>query len=106
MLHSDIELSKIPARFSSGKTLSHNAYICLQPSSAFITPKEKGQEEISRPDRRVEIENRPRRLRNPRKRSPNQKMTDGFQAQWDSYSKLQSPPAFILATPGGQEGTL
>jgi hypothetical protein len=40
-----------------------------------------------------------RHLRNPRKRSPNQKMTDGFQAQWDSYSKLQSPPPLNLMPP-------
>jgi uncharacterized membrane protein YeaQ/YmgE (transglycosylase-associated protein family) len=50
MLHSGIELSKIPARFSSYKIPSRNAYICFRPSSAFVTPKEKGQELVSRPD--------------------------------------------------------
>jgi hypothetical protein len=43
-LRSGIALSKIPARFSSGKTPSGNAYIWLRTFSAFVTPKEKGRE--------------------------------------------------------------
>ena len=71
MPHSGIELSKIPARFSSGKTLSRNAYIWLRPSSAFITPKEKkGQEEISRPEF-MSIRNRRADLRNSRRENGN-----------------------------------
>jgi hypothetical protein len=44
MTHSGIELSKIPARFSSSRIPSCIAYIWFRLSSAFITPKEKGQE--------------------------------------------------------------
>jgi hypothetical protein len=65
-----MELSNIPVRFSSGKTLSHNAYIWLRPSSAFITPREKGQEEISRPEF-MSIRNRRADLRNSRRENGN-----------------------------------
>ena len=32
------------------------------------------------------------------------RMTDGFQAQWDSYPKLQSPPALNFGYPRGLDG--
>ena len=52
---------------------------------AFITPKEKGQEEISRPEF-MSIRNRRADLRNSRRENGNQfkRMTDGFEAQRDS----------------------
>jgi hypothetical protein len=79
-LRSGIALSKIPARFSSYKTPSCIAYIWFRLSSAFIAPKEKGQE-LNLPARLTsEINNF-----GPVEQSPIQNLTDGLQAQWDSY---------------------
>jgi hypothetical protein len=47
-----------------------NAYIRLRPSSAFITPKEKGQEVLSRPEF-MSIRNRRADLRNSRRENGN-----------------------------------